>query len=206
MNHTEIPDKNMVSDNYRRIGDRYVYLYDSENAHRYLNKAMTMITDTLDGYTYGGLLHSFSQLYKKVSIEPELSLQHSLHSVQVMSDFLIRSKDKLMANQIQVEFDMICNTWDKCYELFDYLGNSSDALACLDKKWTSLFPSKGKSILCIYGQSRIKSTKCFYNMHSLKNVTYRNAEHSMIRYWLYWNIIKTMYTMIILILQCIIAL
>ena len=27
-------------------------------------------------------------------------------------------------------------------------------------------------------------------MHSLKNVTYRNAEHSMIRYWLYWNIIK----------------
>ena len=138
----------MVSDNYRRIGDRYVYLYDSENAHRYLNKAMTMITDTLDGYTYGGLLHSFSQLYKKVSIEPELSLQHSLHSVQVMSDFLIRSKDKLMANQIQVEFDMICNTWDK----------------------------------------------------------YRNAEHSMIRYWLYWNIIKTMYTMIILILQCIIAL
>ena len=39
-----------------------------------------------------------------------------------------------MANQIQVEFDMICNTWDKCYELFDYLGNSSDALACLDKK------------------------------------------------------------------------
>ncbi len=25
MNHTEIPDKNMVSDNYRRIGDRYVY-------------------------------------------------------------------------------------------------------------------------------------------------------------------------------------
>ena len=70
----------MVSDNYRRIGDRYVYLYDSENAHRYLNKAMTMITDTLDGYTYGGLLHSFSQLYKKVSIEPELSLQHSLHS------------------------------------------------------------------------------------------------------------------------------
>ena len=43
-------------------------------------------------------------------------------------------------------------------------------------------------------------------MHSLKNVTYRNAEHSMIRYWLYWNIIKTIYTMIILILQCIIAL
>ena len=42
-------------------------------------------------------------------------------------------------------------------------------------------------------------------MHSLKNVTYRNAEHSMIRYWLYWNIIKTMYTMITLILQCIIA-
>lgn len=62
-----------------------------------------------------------------------------------MSDFLIRSKDKLMANQIQVEFDMICNTWDKCYELFDYLGNSSDALACLDKKWTSLFPSKEKA-------------------------------------------------------------
>mgnify|MGYP007003597596 CR=1 FL=1 len=31
MNHTEIPDKNMVSDNYRRIGDRYVYLYDSES-------------------------------------------------------------------------------------------------------------------------------------------------------------------------------
>lgn len=206
MNHTEIPDKNMVSDNYRRIGDRYVYLYDSENAHRYLNKAMTMITDTLDGYTYGGLLHSFSQLYKKVSIEPELSLQHSLHSVQVMSDFLIRSKDKLMANQIQVEFDMICNTWDKCYELFDYLGNSSDALACLDKKMDFIVSIKGKSILCIYGQSRIKSTKCFYNMHSLKNVTYRNAEHSMIRYWLYWNIIKTMYTMIILILQCIIAL
>lgn len=144
MNHTEIPDKNMVSENYRRIGDRYVYLYDSENAHRYLNKAMTMITDTLDGYTYGGLLHSFSRLYEKVSIEPELSLQHSLHSVQVMSDFLIRSKDKLMANQIQVEFDMICNTWDKCYELFDYLGNSSDALACLDKKMDFIVSIKGE--------------------------------------------------------------
>lgn len=66
MNHTEIPDKNMVSDNYRRIGDRYVYLYDSENAHRYLNKAMTMITDTLDGYTYGGLLHSLVSCIKSI--------------------------------------------------------------------------------------------------------------------------------------------
>ena len=49
-----------------------------------------------------------------------------------------------MANQIQVEFDMICNTWDKCYELFDYLGNSSDALACLDKKMDFIVSIKGK--------------------------------------------------------------
>lgn len=103
------------------LARRYIALYDFNNAYHYLNRAMSFITDTLN-YRYPATLTAFGDLYSRVSVEPELSLDYYYRAALASEKRVLEESNSLSYAELVTERESLMRMWEKCAENYRYLG------------------------------------------------------------------------------------
>lgn len=129
-----------IPENYRKqelvtvcnnLARRYIALYDFNNAYHYLNRAMSFITDTLN-YRYPATLTEFGDLYSRVSVEPELSLDYYYRAALASEKRVLEGSNSLSYAELVTERESLIRMWEKCAENYRYLGYFDRAMESME--------------------------------------------------------------------------
>lgn len=129
-----------IPENYRKqelvtvcnnLARRYIALYDFNNAYHYLNRAVSFITDTLN-YRYPATLTEFGDLYSRVSVEPELSLDYYYRAALASEKRVLERSNSLSYAELITERESLIRMWEKCAENYRYLGYFDRAMESME--------------------------------------------------------------------------
>lgn len=129
-----------IPENYRKqelvtvcnnLARRYIALYDFNNAYHYLNRAMSFITDTLN-YRYPATLTEFGDLYSRVSVEPELSLEYYYRAALASEKRVLEMSNNFGYIELVTERESLIRMWEKCAENYRYLGYFDRAMESME--------------------------------------------------------------------------
>ena len=108
----------------------YIYEYDFANGYDYAMKLISGAKRDNDQYSYVQGLDLLSDLYERVSVEPELSLGYKLQSCELQSEDLVRNRNAMLKEQFITTYDAILYEWTKCADLYNYLGDAAGVDKC----------------------------------------------------------------------------
>lgn len=108
----------------------YIYEYDFANGYDYAMKLIRSAKRDNDSYRYASGLDLLSDLYERVSVEPELSLGYKLQSCELQSEDLVRNRNTMLKEQFITGYDAILAEWANCADLYNYLGDAAGVDKC----------------------------------------------------------------------------
>lgn len=115
---------------YTYLTHIYIYEYDFANGYDYAMKLIRRAKRDDDSYGYARGLDLLSDLYERVSVEPELSLGYKLQSCELQSEDLVRNRNAMLKEQFITTYDAILYEWTKCADLYNYLGDAAGVDKC----------------------------------------------------------------------------
>lgn len=115
---------------YTYLTHIYIYEYDFANGYDYAMKLIRSAKRDDDSYGYARGLDLLSDLYERVSVEPELSLGYKLQSCELQSEDLVRNRNAMLKEQFITTYDAILYEWTKCADLYNYLGDAAGVDKC----------------------------------------------------------------------------
>lgn len=130
---------------YRDLSNIYIIQRDFPNASNIIKKLIDSSVKDNDFNKYIAGLENLSTLYERVSVEPELSLQYRLQVCELLSENLISNKSKMLKEEYVTNLDLISQSWDKCADNFEYLGDASSANRCHQRNLYYMERLEGKA-------------------------------------------------------------
>lgn len=115
---------------YMYLARIYVYEYDFANGYDYAVRLINGAKRDNDSYRYAQGLDLLSDLYERVSVEPELSLGYKLQSCELQSEDLVCNRNAMLKEQFITGYDAILSEWAKCADLYNYLGDAAGVDKC----------------------------------------------------------------------------
>ena len=92
---------------------------------------MSFITDTLN-YRYPATLTEFGDLYSRVSVEPELSLDYYYRAALASEKRILEGSNSLSYAELITERESLIRMWEKCAENYRYLGYFDRAVESME--------------------------------------------------------------------------
>lgn len=117
----------------RLIGAAYILESRADSATFYTMQQLELSKNDPTGWKKMAATASLSNIYERLSIEPELSLKIRLDGLEDFSNYVFSNKDKMMKAQYITSADLVIHEWQQAAEQCDYLGDSDLRDYCHEK-------------------------------------------------------------------------